>query len=501
MTTPVAVRGAPLSPDETARCLREIIALSTLPSLWPEPSPEAIAASLAGALLSAFRCDAVTVRVRADGRVITAREPAHPAIPSGGAGVVVATPIGIEGEKGDIEVWFRAAPTASDELLLNVAANQTSVWLDHARLAERDRESTDRLRSILESITDAFFALDTEWRFTYINGEAARLAVRLAGLDARTLLGKVYWDAVPGVRGGAIERELREAMATQRPTRFEVEYAGAWIDVHVFPSPRGIGVFFRDVSEGKRTEARLEAMRRSLATNDKLASLGSLVSGVAHEVRTPLTIIATNAHLLELTLAKAASTPVGAALAADLRPAVAQIHAGVDRANRLVTELRRFTRLETGERVPVDLPRITEDALRLLAATGRGGTAVEATLEPAPLLLGDPARLQQIVINLVTNAWDATAGTTGGVRVRTGNREGCAELVVEDDGRGMPEEVQRRLFEPLFTTKPNGTGLGLSIVKRIAEEHGATIAFATAPGKGTRFVLTFPAAPHPPPPP
>jgi signal transduction histidine kinase len=107
-------------------------------------------------------------------------------------------------------------------------------------------------------------------------------------------------------------------------------------------------------------------------------------------------------------------------------------------------------------------------------------------------------QVQQVVLNLLQNAVDAARGSAGEVALRTapcGEHAGCALVVVEDSGPGIPPEVQARMFEPLFTTKPDGTGLGLAIVRRIVEEHRGRIEVASEPGRGTRFAVHFPPAP------
>ncbi|HWG92520.1 MAG TPA: HAMP domain-containing sensor histidine kinase, partial [Candidatus Thermoplasmatota archaeon] len=116
-----------------------------------------------------------------------------------------------------------------------------------------------------------------------------------------------------------------------------------------------------------------------------------------------------------------------------------------------------------------------------------------ATYEATPPFPLHRLGIQQVVLNLLDNAADAAASTGGNVRLLVGpTPDGGAQLVVEDDGPGIPEEVRGRMFEPLFTTKAHGTGLGLSIVRRIVEEHQASIRCDSTLGKGTRMTVTFP---------
>jgi signal transduction histidine kinase len=147
---------------------------------------------------------------------------------------------------------------------------------------------------------------------------------------------------------------------------------------------------------------------------------------------------------------------------------------------------------------PVDLNQVVEEVLLLAGRQMTNvGITLRARLDPGlPPLAGDAGILQQVVLNLITNAWDAL-DARGEVRIEirggTGADTGIA-LVVEDTGRGIRPEDLDRIFDPFFTTKPNGTGLGLSITHGIVRDHGGTIEVESSVGKGTRVVVSFPGA-------
>jgi signal transduction histidine kinase len=165
---------------------------------------------------------------------------------------------------------------------------------------------------------------------------------------------------------------------------------------------------------------------------------------------------------------------------------------GVDRANRLVKDLSRFTRLTT-ETTRCRLDEIVAEALELFRMTHPGASAtILESLEPTPLLLVDKSKIQQVVLNLVGNANEALRHG-GTIRVETCATPMGAALVVQDDGPGIPGEEMGRIFEPFFTTKPEGMGLGLSIVRRIIELHRGTIRCDSSPGAGTTFTVHLPA--------
>jgi two-component system NtrC family sensor kinase len=216
------------------------------------------------------------------------------------------------------------------------------------------------------------------------------------------------------------------------------------------------------------------------------------VSGVAHEIRTPLTYVTNNLFLVRQRLEQAAG---GRPELRDLVDELAQYGKaaldGVSRINRLVEDLRRFARRDEGGPVEADLRDVVAVAVDLFRATRRGRVDVRADLRSVPSLFLDVGQIQQVVLNLLNNA--AEAMPSGGVvRVATRPNPGGGEIEVEDEGAGIPSDVQPRLFNPFFTTKSEGTGLGLSICQRIVEAHGGRIRFESGLGRGTTFFVFLP---------
>jgi signal transduction histidine kinase len=243
----------------------------------------------------------------------------------------------------------------------------------------------------------------------------------------------------------------------------------------------------------KAVQEELERARRQVAMTEKLSTLGTLVSGVAHEIRTPLTYVTNNLFLVRQRLEQAGrKRPELAELIDELVGYGQDAMEGVSRINRLVEDLREVARRDGMGMVAADLRDVVRVAVDLFRATRRGRVEVDAELASVPGLALDTSQIQQVVLNLLVNAAEAMPGG-GVVRVLTRPVAGGGEIEVTDTGTGIAPEIQAQLFHPFVTTKPEGTGLGLSICRRITEAHRGRIGYTTAPGKGTVFAVFLPA--------
>lgn len=358
------------------------------------------------------------------------------------------------------------------------------------------------LRAAFESASDAFLILDAEARVLDANASAARLLRE----PQRQLAGRHLRDLVPAESRARLVRMLSDLLHDGRtlaplPLRGA---DGALRDVEaLLVADVGPGRHLLVLREGTTPEGAqqageqtLEDMRRRLAESEKLAALGTLVTGVAHEIRTPLTFVANHAFLLQKHLEAAVEDGrMDPSALEEARAYLRETLSGVDRINQLVLELRRFTRRTTATRSRVSLDAAVAGAVELFRATSRHRAGVVARLEGTPLVEMDVSQVQQVVVNLLDNAVDAMP-RSGSVVVETRAADGFALLVVHDDGVGIPAELQHRIFEGFYTTKPHGTGLGLSIVRRIVAEHRGRIGLVSEPGKGTTFTVSFPLAPE-----
>ncbi|HUR68394.1 MAG TPA: ATP-binding protein [Candidatus Thermoplasmatota archaeon] len=344
---------------------------------------------------------------------------------------------------------------------------------------------------LIESLGDAVLVVDRAHRIVYHNSSGLALVQRATHQSA-TILGSLVERALPSFVEGQLQHALRAGLEHGETSHVEQRMGPLWVGLDVFANPDGVTLVARDITERHRLEEALLETRMSLARSEKAALLGELVSGIAHEVRTPLVALGNSLEVLRVEAGRHAETP-NPASATHIRESIQQAWVAWERAVRIMKELQRITRLDPAVHAHVDLSVAMEDAITLFAAIDPGASRVRAHLEPGLRVRADVRKLQQVALNLLQNAVDATAGSATLVDVATRRLpDGRAALVVQDAGPGMPPSVVDRMYDPLFTTKQGATGLGLGIVHRIVGEHGGTIVCDTAPGRGTAFTITLP---------
>jgi signal transduction histidine kinase len=236
--------------------------------------------------------------------------------------------------------------------------------------------------------------------------------------------------------------------------------------------------------------AQLRASKEALARSEKLRALGQMAAGVSHDIKNILNPLHLQLQLLRRRL------PPGSESAEEIVQRMEEVvKFGVD----VVERLREFSRQDPErEAEPVQLERVLETAMDLCGPRVPSGARIELRREPGegPPVLARRSELVTAVVNLVFNAIEAMSGG-GTITVRTGAASGGGWIEVADDGPGMPPEIERRIFEPFFTTKEQGTGLGLAMVYAFVHRHSGELTLDTAPGRGTRLRLWFPAASDP----
>ncbi len=236
---------------------------------------------------------------------------------------------------------------------------------------------------------------------------------------------------------------------------------------------------------------RLRSMSEQMVRAEKLAATGTLAAGVAHEVNNPLASISSLIQILQ-------SQPLTPENEPEAREMLRLVQTQVARITRVLRDMTEFARARTTERAPVDVRAVVQAAVRLASfdKTFKRLELMTAFDERAPHVLADADQLQQVFLNLLLNARDATP-EGGRVEVRARFDEGAGALVVEvaDTGCGIAPEKLPRVFDPFYSTKPSGTGLGLAVCYGIVTAHGGRIEVAPNNGRGTIVRVTLPAAP------
>jgi PAS domain S-box-containing protein len=363
------------------------------------------------------------------------------------------------------------------------------------------KKSEATARAVLESATEGILLIDATGRITLVNGAAERMF----GYDPAELLGQPLEILLPDrIRDAHHEHRARYFAGPRvRPMGSGLDLAGRRKDGTEFPveislsyvrSSEGMSAMalITDITERKRIEAQLVRQRETVYQTEKLAALGTLSAGIAHEMNNPLGIITSR---IEIMLLDAEESHLPAQMLEDLQV----LHRATERVARIATNLRSFARQTPREHAQLSLNAVVEETLLLmqkpLEVDGiRLVTILHPDLQP---ILGDASTLQQVLLNLVTNAREAMAGG-GEIRIETGpvaGRGGWVRVVIADTGPGISPEDLSKVFDPFYTTKRTGTGLGLSVSYGIVQDHHGTVDVQSVPGRGTTFVLAFPAAP------
>ena len=354
---------------------------------------------------------------------------------------------------------------------------------NHARTALQ--ESARTLTNILENTTDGFFAVDPEWKFTYLNSEAEKLLER----QRDDLLGKELWEEFPELKNSPFERNYRRVMAERVPVEFEAsDRAGKiWFEVHAYPGGSGVSVFFRDTTERKRNE-------EERLTTSKLESLGTLAGGISHDLNNILTVISGNIGLAQVE----APPDAGSLLSFLSKAGQAAQHAA-----HLSSQLLTFSKGGAPLKRVVSISGVLGHAAEfsLYGSNLRADIDIPVDLWKSEV---DPGQIEQVVNALLLNAREAMPDG-GTVRISAHNvvleeKAGTPlpagryiKVMIADRGEGIPEELATKIFDPYFTNKPTGSGLGLSISYSIVKKHGGILHLENSSREGSTFTFYLPA--------
>jgi PAS domain S-box-containing protein len=360
--------------------------------------------------------------------------------------------------------------------------------LAHERAARAQAEATSaEIRAVLERIGDAYIAFDTEWRYTYVNSKAAELALK----PASELLGRSVWDEFPTAIHTPFYSELQRSMREQVPVEFENYYAplGKYFENSVYPSPSGVGVFYRDITQRVRTQRALEERTRELAA--KNAELETFASVASHDLQEPLRMIGGYAALLFKRYSDA--------LDKDAKEFLTFMIGGVDRMHRLIKDLLALCRLD--QTTDVGIAKVNLGAVVELAKSNLElaieDTAGAVTCQNAVIVRFNETRLLQLMQNLIANALKYRGAAEPVITIDAEREKDAWTIAVRDNGMGFDMRYAEQIFQPfkrLQRDEDHGTGIGLAICRKIVESRGGQIWAESTPGIGTTFYFTIPDA-------
>ncbi|HEV8266049.1 MAG TPA: PAS domain S-box protein [Gemmatimonadales bacterium] len=382
----------------------------------------------------------------------------------------------------ELDVAVSSGPFRVDGDLIGTVATLRDIT-EPKRAQDTLARSEARYRNLVESASDAIVTLDANGRFTTVN-HAAEI---ISGYRRQELVGQWFAPMLPDDELPKALAHFQKALAGETglfETQFYRKDGEARTISVTYSTPQRdeeVLCLIRDVSDQK-------TLQEQLIQSEKMSAIGQLVSGVAHELNNPLAGISAFAQLL---LAEKRFPP-------DQRTAAETIYSEARRASRIVQNLLTFARQHKAEKVPTAVNQVLDDTLELRGyeLRVRGIDVRREYDEDLPDTMADAHQLQQVFLNLITNAEQAMERVEGRHRltVRTRLASDAIRIEIEDTGGGIPPNLLERIFNPFFTTKPtgSGTGLGLSISLGIVRTHEGRIWAENAPHGGARFLVELP---------
>jgi PAS domain S-box-containing protein len=391
-------------------------------------------------------------------------------------------------------------------------------------IGERNRaeehlwESKGNYRSILESMEEGYYEIDISGKLRFFNDAF----YRIVGYSREELMGTNYRKFTDPQDAGRVFRAFNNVYVSHKPSReFEwkiirrdglTRHLEASVSIVKGPEglPNGFRGVIRDVTDRilaeqslKKAYQELKHTQSQLIQSGKLASIGELAAGVAHELNQPLMVIRGNAQLVKRFISK------GNYGIEDLLKQMEPIERNTKRMMNIINHLRTFSRQSKSEYFALNINQVIEESFLMVGEQLRlRNIEIKKTLDPAlPKIMGDMNQLEQVFLNLITNARDAITEKEDGERQNNGNADSIEiitrtsednknliEILFKDSGKGINDSVQSSIFDPFFTTKEvgKGTGLGLSISYGIIRDHNGQIEIAETGPQGTTFQVKLP---------
>lgn len=394
-------------------------------------------------------------------------------------------------EAGANDYLIKPLDPARLNVRLSVAERRIRALAERNQARTELQEAVGKMTDILEKTSDGFFAVDRDWKFTFVNRQAEKLLDR----HREDLIGKDFWVELPEFTRDAFEKNYRRAMSEQVAIEFEASDPSGkvWFELLAYPSGGGVSVFLRDVTDRKRVE-------EERLTTDKLESLGTLAGGIAHDLNNLLTVISGNIGLAQI---EAPGSP------ANLLSFLSRAGEAAQHAAQLSNQLLTFSKGGTPLKRVVSISDLVTQAAEfaLHGSNLRSDLDIQAGLWRSAV---DPAQIEQVINALVINAREAMP-RGGIVRVSARNLEIDAnsgllirpgryvKVQVADNGGGIEKRLVTKIFDPYFTTKSTGTGLGLSISYSVVKKHGGLLHLEHTSADGSTFTFYLPATDSEPP--
>lgn len=384
-------------------------------------------------------------------------------------------------------------PSFREENIIERATNLLQIILEKYYAERAIEEAFEERETILQSISDAFYSVNSEWNFTYFNREAERLLHK----SAAEVIGKNIWEAFPQAKDTELYNKYYNALAKNQPDAFEYFYPAlnTWFDISVYPSPKGISVYFKDITVRKEADRQIKIMNEELKkraeeltiSNRELEQFAYVAS---HDLQEPLRMI--NGFMLRLQ--KKYEDKLDERAHLYIRFAVD----GAVRMRKIILDLLEYSRAGRNEyeKEEVNMEELMEELVKFSALNIR---RKEATIKwkKLPTVLAARIPIQQLMQNLLSNALKYRHPQRKPIiKIEAKELSGYWKFIVSDNGIG----IEKQFFEKIFVIfqrlhskeEYSGTGIGLAICKKIIENHDGEIWVESEPGIGSRFIFTLP---------
>ena len=390
----------------------------------------------------------------------------------------------------NVESHHEGSFHSDDVAPLMTMAAQAAIAIENARLYERTSQLTERYRQlhqfnnrILQSTALGIYTLDSSLCITSWN----KRMEKASGMTEDQVLGRPLLTLFPVLAGEGFDDRLNQVLKTGKPEKLQLIHYNLKGQRRVQKrrlSPlkdgdvtTGVVIVVEDITEFK-------GLLDQMIQSEKLAEIGRLSSGIAHEINNPLEVISYSAQLL---LREERLSDFHQEL-------LARIGSEVERLQALTSGMLGFSRSGSMKKSRINVNEVLDQVLTFIGyQIQRGQHEVVCVFDDVPDIMADPNQLKQVYINLIMNAVQAMANP-GTITLTTRALPFGVEIVIADTGKGVDESIREKIFEPFYTTKPEGegTGLGLYLCRKIMSEHEGSLNFESTPGEGSCFIIRLP---------